>query len=116
MRLLDGGLSRTFAKAFSSIYLSATLHKRRVITDDEGSATEVVTNYPCRAQVDSATEAMRASAGFADTDRRILVLTDTLAIEPDTDCEITVRGQRFGIASVVADPAFSHWDMRGTRV
>lgn len=114
MSLLNGTLSRTFAKAFAGLYLPAILYVRTT-TDIDGSLTVSWTPYECRAQVDSATEAMRASAGYTDTDRRILVLTDTLAVVPDTDCEIAVRGDRYAIASVVADPAFSHWDMRGQR-
>lgn len=115
MGLLDGGIANVFAKAFASIYLPAVLHVRTVIDDGEGSLTASETEYACRAQVDEATEAMRASAGYTDTDRRIMVLAATLPAKPTTDDAITVGGQRYNIGSVSADPANSHWVLRGTR-
>lgn len=115
MSLLNGQLSAVFTRAFAGIYLPATLHSRAVADDGEGSLTAVWTDYPCRAQIDSMTEAMRAQAGYADTDKRILVLAGTLSIKPDTDCAITVKGERFNVASINSDPAESYWEIRGSR-
>ena len=115
MSLLDGGIQSIFAKAFAGIYLPATLHKRELIDDGEGGYTTVEADYPCRAQVDSATEAMRQSPGFTDTDQAIYILTGTLSVEPTTDDEIETYRGRFAIASVISDPAQSYWLCRGQR-
>lgn len=115
MNLLNGAISKTFAKAFAGIYLPATLHRRTLIDDGEGGYTTTTTDYPCRAQIDAVTEAMRQEPGYDFTDRRILILADTLEVVPDTDCEISVRAERFGIQSVNSDPALSYFEVRGSR-
>lgn len=73
----------------------------------------------CQAQVDVATEAMRASEGFVDGDVRILVLAATLDGDLDTDATITVAdGPHEGswrVASVSRDPAGVYWEARGRR-
>jgi hypothetical protein len=115
MSLLDGGIQSIFAKAFAGIYLPATLYKRELTDDGEGGFTYADTQHDCRAQVDSATEAMRAAPGFTDTDQAIYVLSGTLDVEPSTNDEIQTARGRFAIASVISDPAASYWLCRGQR-
>lgn len=112
MSLLDGGIAGIMNSAFGGIYLPATLY-RRSWTDDKGTLTE---NAPAtesiRCQVDAATEAMRAQAGYTGTDVRLLILA--AAIDPiDTDCEVAVGNRRFAIASVDQDPAGAYFECRG---
>lgn len=73
----------------------------------------------CLAQVDSATQAMRASDGFADGDMRILVIGDGIAgnITTDSRVEITA-GPHVGswfVAGVSRDPFGAYWELRGRR-
>jgi hypothetical protein len=107
-------LSGVFAAAFSPIYEDAVLH-RRVLSDTNGSISAAETDHPCKAQLDSATEAMRRAEGFAETDQRIIVLRGTLDIDPGTDDEISLAGRRWKIAGLAADPARTHWELRGRR-
>jgi hypothetical protein len=113
--LLDGGLASVFNTAFGGIYLSATLH--RPVNDDDdgaggGSGTGFGPGEPVRAQLDATTQAMQSADGYVDTDQRIIVLAH--GIDPiTTDCEITVGGRRWSIASVTQDPAKAYYDLHG---
>lgn len=111
--MLDGQLVAIFGRIFGSIYLPATLHKRTMAYDGDGNPTATVTDYSCRAQVDSATQAMRQAAGYVDSDVAIYVLAHHLAVPVTTDDEITVKGVRRAIASVEQDPAGTYWLCRG---
>lgn len=114
--MLDGQLTAIFGRVFGSIYLPATLHKRTLIDDGEGGYTTTTQDYPCRAQIDAVTEAMRQEPGYDSTDVMILVLEYGLEASIDTDCEITVKGVRRSIASVVNDPAYSYFQLRGKNI
>jgi hypothetical protein len=110
--LLDGGLARIFYGAFSGIFLDATLHRATLVENGKGGYTQTFTDEPVKASIDKATQAMRDSPGYVDTDQRIIVLAYGLD-EIDTDCEITVKGKRWGIASVGTDPATAGYELHG---
>lgn len=115
MSLLDGGIAGIMNSAFGSIYLPATLY-RRSWTDDKGTLTEnTPTAESIRCQVDAATEAMRAQAGFTGTDVRLLILAKNVAMI-DTDCEVAVGNRRFAVASVAQDPAGAYYEARGVAI
>lgn len=71
----------------------------------------------CSAQVDAATEAMRAEDGYQDKDVRILVLAATLDAELDTEARLEVlAGPHVGtylLASVDRDPCGVYFECRG---
>lgn len=73
----------------------------------------------CHAQVDAATEAMRASEGFVDGDVRLLILAATLDMDMDTDATVEItKGPHRGkwmVGSVERDPAGVYWACRGRR-
>lgn len=115
MGLLDGGVAAAFGSMFAGFYLDASLH-RASITDDGagGGSVGFADAQPVKAQLDQATQAMRDSPGYVDTDQRILVLAYGIdAIT--TDDEITVDGLRWSIASVTQDPAGACYELRGRR-
>ena len=113
--MLDGQIVAIFGRVFGPIYLPATLHKRTMAYDGDGNPTATATDYSCRAQVDSVTEAMRQAAGYTSSDVAIYVLAHRLAVPITTDDEITVKGERRAIASVEQDPAGSYWLCRGAK-
>lgn len=115
MGLLDGGIAATVSAALSGIYLDATLHRWSMVEDGQGGGTSAFADSEAvKAQLDQATQAQREAQGYSDTDQRILVLADGVTA-PTTDDEITVRGQRWKIASVATDAAASYYDLRGRR-
>jgi hypothetical protein len=112
MGLLDGGLAQIFYGAFNGIFLDATLHRSTITDNGKGGGTETWTNEPVKASLDAMTEAMRQQEGYVDTDQRILVLAHGIEA-PNADCEITVKGRRWMIASVGTDPAEAAYELRG---
>ena len=75
-------------------------------------------SYACSVQFDSATQAMRATEGFLETDMRLLVLTFDRPL--DTAAGIMVAaGEHAGpwqLLSCQRDPVGIGWDCRGRRV
>jgi hypothetical protein len=117
MGLLNGDLAGVFAAAFGPIYLDATLHRANTFTDDGsggGTGSGFADGEPVKAQLESASQGMRAAEGYTDTDQRILVLASGVA-PISVDDQITVAGTRWGIASVGRDPAHAYYDLHGRR-
>lgn len=112
-----------FGAALSGLYEDATLHRRSSPAYDAGGAitTGMPASFGCKAQISSASTAMRADKGFVSTDMRVLVLTSTLATRPSTDDEISIQtgpwaGTRWSIQSRGTDPANGAWEMRGRQI
>lgn len=114
---LDGGVAEAFAGIFGGFYLDASLYRPATFTDDgAGGGADPADPAPeaVKVQIDTATEAMRASDGFADGDVRILMLAHGVTA-PNTDCEVEARGVRYSIQSVSNDPCISYYEMRGRK-
>lgn len=115
MGLLDGGLAQIFHGAFAGLFLDASLYRPGGSGDDGaggGSGNGFGDPESVKASLDSATDAMRQAEGYVETDVRILVLAHGVT-RPTTDCEITIRGTRYGIRSVGTDPAQAAWELHG---
>ncbi|WP_257541033.1 hypothetical protein [Sphingobium sp. CFD-1] len=116
MALLNGGIASIFGAALGGLYLPGTLNYAGVPVEDiEGNVTGHTGggSWPCRAQVDGATWAMRQSAGYVDGDVRIIVLSAGLPVAINTDMTITVSSKEWMIEAVEKDAAASHWILRG---
>jgi hypothetical protein len=119
MGLLDGGIAAIFSTALSGLYLDATIHRGTgdPLYDGDGNITGYADtgDEVCKAQVDTATEAMRRADGFAEGDARILILAHGLG-PVTSDHQLTVRGQRWHLLSAELDAAQSHWTCRARKV
>lgn len=107
---LDGGIADTFASIFGGIYLSATLHRPTTTDDGMGGGSTTWTDEAVKIQPDSATQAMVASAGYVESDGRMLMLASGHA-DPDTDCELTYGSTRFMVVNWSTDPCRSYFDL-----
>lgn len=115
MGLLDGQIASVISAAFSGIFLDATLYRPAATGDDGaggGDGNGFDNGAAVKAQVDVATDAMRQTEGYVDTDARILVLASGVD-KPNTDCQITLLGVRYGIRNVSRDPCGAYWDLHG---
>lgn len=108
------------ATAFSAAGLgpykpAQAIWQGETVYDDGGS---IITpgepvSVDCMVQKDVATEAMRAEAGFQQTDVSLFILTSGLSRPIDTDATITRGGETFSVQSAVLDAMESHWICRG---
>jgi hypothetical protein len=113
MGLLDGDIAAAFGAVFGSFYPDGTLHHAVRTEDDGGSITRTWTDTAIKVQVDAVTESMRAEPGYTERDVRLIVLSHGIT-EPTSEDQITAGGRRWSLGNVAADPANSHWIIRGT--
>lgn len=108
------------ATAFSAAGLgpykpAQAIWQGETVYDDGGS---IITpgqpvSVDCMVQKDVATEAMRAEAGFQQTDVSLYVLASGVVRPIDTDATIAREGETFSVQSAVLDAMESHWICRG---
>ena len=124
MSLADAfaGIAVAFSRAGLGAFFDAEARWTGVpVTDDGGSIVSpgVPVAFPCSAQVDIVTEAMRSETGFRDKDVRLIVLAAGIGRALDTDAVIDVQAGpsagRYSVQSVSLDPIGSHYDCRGRR-
>lgn len=78
---------------------------------------------PCRVQIDSLSEAMRAQAGFSDKEYRFIVLASGLGVALNADAKVTVTDAKapadfigaWLVSSLQRDPAGIAWTGKGVR-
>ena len=119
----DIGLA--FNAAFGGPFHNAQIIRQGALEYDDGGSiipgTGSPTLRPCKAQVDAATEAMRAQEGFAEKDRRIIVLAATLDgnVRTSDTIEILDGPAEFvgvwAIEFVGMDTAAAGWELRGRK-
>lgn len=98
--------------AFEPLYPSGVLVRLVETVQPNGDIVSTETQQPIKVQRDAATEAMRQSAGYTDSDVRLIVLE--FGGEISTDDEITDGGGvRWKIASATRAADNSHWECRG---
>ena len=119
---LFAGLASDFAEQFGAPFMDASaVWPGTPVKDAGGSIVTPGTpvSLPCKAQFDAATQAMRETEGFLETDVRILVLAATLDAVLDTKAKVVVAtGQYAGswaLLSCQRDPAGIGYECRGRR-
>lgn len=119
---LFAGIAIGFADQFGAPYSDAVAKWPGIPTYDDGGS--IVTpgdpvEKPCKAQVSAPTEAMRAEAGFLQTDMRLHVLSATLDGSLDAEAVIVVAaGPHAGaweLQTAMLDTAGIGWTCRGRR-
>lgn len=116
------GLATSFAEQFGAPFGDAVARWSGTPTKDAGGS--IVTpgtpvELDCKAQFDAPTQAMRADAGFLETDVRILVLAASLDATLDQAAKIVVssgiNAGTWALLSVTRDPAGIGYECRGRR-
>lgn len=116
------GQFAALATAVGAPFYDATAKWPGTATYDSGgsiTAPGTPVEKPCRAQFDSATQAMRATEGFLETDVRILVLAASIDGVLDTEAKIVVASGEYAgtwaLLSCQRDPASVGFECRGRR-
>lgn len=121
MGIFDGGLAGVFAAGFAWMYADAVYTAETPGTG--GSAWDpgatVPKDYPCKAQRDEWGAYERQGGLVSAKDWKVLVLTQTLEVEPVEGGRITINGVTLTIVSdggsapaVSSDPASGAWVLR----
>jgi len=116
-------LTKGFSDQFGGPFVAAEAVWPGVAVKDPGGSVVwpgTPVRYPCRAQFDTATQAMRATEGFLETDVRVLVLAATLAVPLDSMAQIRVaEGQYAGVWALLScarDPVGIGYECRARRI
>ncbi|ELT46836.1 hypothetical protein [Brucella intermedia] len=115
--LLDtDDIQQLFGDIFSDIYGDGQLITVTMVRGPGGVQIPQESSVPCKVQVDRADESMRQSAGYTDTDVKLIILQSGLSDkEPDSDSIVVAQGRRWKVSGVRSDPARAAWIMRGIR-
>lgn len=73
---------------------------------------EVTTNHSCLGWVDTYTQDLIDGTLIQTSDRRIMILANSLPIEPTMADTITAKGTTYVLASIKIDPAGVCWDIQ----
>ncbi len=115
--VLESALKKTIGKAFKTLFLDATLYRDTEPSispapDPFDPGEPTTTEYACKAIHDEYAERFRLEGTVQAGDRKILILADSLDIEPAANDRIEIRGQTFSIIDVMTDPAKAVWTCR----
>lgn len=118
------GIPKAMAKAASFMFFNATL-TRETPTAGENAwtpGTPTTTTYSCKAIIDAWSAYHIAGGMVAAGDLKVLILANTLSVQPQDGDKITVRGETVTLTSaggslpaVSTDPAKAVWECRGRK-
>lgn len=105
-----------------SVFLDATLTRTTQVAGTnawDAPASSSDTSYTCKAIHDTWSASWLASGLVATDDLRVIVLADSLEVEPQPGDRITIRSETFTIVpagaggpAVSTDPARATWELR----
>jgi hypothetical protein len=115
--LLSGSLAAVIHKATKGLFLNATLTRDVAGTPspdtedfDPVAPTEV--EYDCKAIHESYAERYRLDGPVKQSDRKVLILAQSLAVTPIEGDLITIRSETFTIIEISSDPALACWECK----
>lgn len=71
--------------------------------------------HPVKMQRDVCTQNQRVQPGYSPKDVRMIVLQSRQIAEPNTDSNLSYRGETFSVMDVNSDPFRVYWDLRARR-
>lgn len=113
MGLLDGDLKEVFGSVFAPLLLDATITKVTLTPDGEGGMSESTETASAKGMVEKYSALERQRDGIPMTDVKLIVLQKDVALIPDLDSKITIRGQLYSIHAKDEDPAQAAWTLQG---
>ncbi|WP_084398280.1 head-tail adaptor protein [Henriciella aquimarina] len=111
--LLGGDLQEVFGSVFAPLLLDATITKVTLTDDGYGGFTETEQTAAAKGMVEAYSAYTRAQANIPSTDVKLIILQKDVAISPDLDSKITIRGQDYSIQAIEEDPAQAAWTIQG---
>jgi hypothetical protein len=112
---LQGALAAQVYSGMKNLFLDATLTVDTPGTSsdpaDPGPATQ--TTYSCKAIVEKYSDFLRAQGVVGASDRKVLILANSLAVTPAPENRVTISGITFTIVTVATDPATAVWEVQG---
>lgn len=117
---LKGPISKTIGKALSGVMYALTLTRETegYYEPGVGQVPGEILNFPCKGMIeDFDSMTLQRSSSFVEGsiikpgDRKVTILSITLATAPKATDTITVDGTDYTIQSVTTDPAGATWSL-----
>lgn len=115
---LSGSLAKTIYKSFKAIFLDATLTRDGINSGDAYDPdTATATVYTCKA-IAEYSKGAQGSDIVGNTDATILILANSLSVDPEPLDRIAIAGQSIsGVIpndkkAITSDPARATWQCR----
>ena len=116
-------VARQIHQGMSSIFLPATLTRATAGAGDPfDPGTPTTTSYSCRAIHEDWSAYHMASNLVAGSDRKIIILANSLGFAPEAGDQVSIRGETFtiygsgaGQPAVEADPALATYTCRARK-
>lgn len=113
--ILDGELAETIGSALIDANIPFDITVTRATPGDgppydPGDPT--LTDYPCQGFVDTYSDLFRTDALIEAGDVKVVIIANTLAIEPMPTDTVTARGKTYNVITVSADPALALYELQ----
>lgn len=114
MSILDD-LPGVMAEALDDVFRDGILKVPGTRTSDGqgGWINGDPVEYPCKALVDDYSDMRRVSAGIPANDRKIIILSANLDVEPQVGHTLNAEGRDWQIVALARDPAKATWEAQG---
>lgn len=118
MSILEGGFADDVASALDAADIPFDLTLTRDVEQDSpapepGNPPNIVpVDYTCKGFADDFDASWRAGSLIQAGDVRVIIVANSLAVEPVAGDRITVRGKTYSAVSVAADPALATWQIQ----
>ena len=111
---LAGSLAKTIGGAFKTLFLDAVLTRDGESTGPSYDPTlgEPLT-FNCKAIVEKYSDRFRTDSLIRQSDRKVLILANSLGVRPAEGDRITISGITFTAMDVATDPAEAVWEVQG---
>lgn len=118
MSMLEGEIAEIVSDALESANLPIDIVVSRTTAADPDPSTPWIpgtpttVNYACRGFVDDYRADQIDGSVIQRNDRKVIVLTPSLAITPVPGDSVTARGETLTVINVRADPALATWELQ----
>lgn len=113
---LRGSIPRLVARALAPVLEDLTYQEVAQVPVDADKAwegtTEAVRPHRCRGYVGEFSRAELASSLVEANDRKVVVVADSLDVEPDETGRVVVSGRSLAVVSVRSDPLRATWEIQ----
>lgn len=114
---LEGSLAKSIYKGMKGLFLDATIIRDTLPAGSPDAPFDPLaptqSMFSCKAIVETYSDFYKLNGLVKDTDRKFIILTQSLSITPAPGDRITIRGQTYTLYSVEADPALATWTCKG---
>lgn len=112
---LEGALAAQIYAGMRNLFLDATytVDVPNTGSDPADPPAPTPTDYPCKSMVEKYSDYYTKNGLVQDGDRKVLILANSLSVQPVANARLTIRGITFTLTKIETDPAQAVWECTG---